>query len=96
MSRWQVYRGGYSSESLVSQSRRREMATREARLAQFSQGVPKENRPLEILCEDQSGTYSNRNRLACSAPLSAMTLGRVVAAIPVLISNRCAVASLTG
>ena len=30
------------------------MATREARLAQFSQGVPKENRPLEILCEDQA------------------------------------------
>ena len=33
------------------------MATREFRLAQFSQGVPEENRPLQILCEDQSGTY---------------------------------------
>jgi hypothetical protein len=33
------------------------MATRESRLAQFSQGVPEENRPLEILCEDKSGTY---------------------------------------
>jgi hypothetical protein len=32
------------------------MATREHLLAQFSQGVPKENRPLQILCEDQSGT----------------------------------------
>ena len=33
------------------------MATREARLAEFSQGPPKENRPLQILCEDKSGTY---------------------------------------
>jgi hypothetical protein len=33
------------------------MATREHLLAQFSQGVPKENRALQILCEDQSGTY---------------------------------------
>jgi hypothetical protein len=33
------------------------MAKRESHLAQFSQGIPKENRPLEILCEDQSGTY---------------------------------------
>jgi hypothetical protein len=34
-----------------------EMATREARLAEFSRGTPKENRPLQILCEDNSGTY---------------------------------------
>ena len=34
-----------------------EMATREARLAEFSTGTPKENRPLQILCEDNSGTY---------------------------------------
>jgi hypothetical protein len=33
------------------------MATREARLAEFTQGIPKENRPLQILCEDQRGTY---------------------------------------
>ena len=33
------------------------MATREARLAEFSQASPKENRPLQILCEDKSGTY---------------------------------------
>jgi len=33
------------------------MATREARLAEFNQGFPKENRPLQILCEDKSGTY---------------------------------------
>ena len=33
------------------------MATREARLAEFSQATPKENRPLQILCEDKSGTY---------------------------------------
>jgi hypothetical protein len=33
------------------------MATREARLAEFSQGTPKENRPLQILCEDKCGTY---------------------------------------
>ena len=33
------------------------MATREARLAEFSQSTPKENRPLQILCEDKSGTY---------------------------------------
>jgi hypothetical protein len=33
------------------------MATRESLLAQFSQGVPKEDRPLQILCEDQGGTY---------------------------------------
>jgi len=33
------------------------MATREARLAEFSQSIPKENRPLQILCEDQFGTY---------------------------------------
>jgi hypothetical protein len=36
---------------------RMKMATREARLAEFSQGSPKENRPLQILCEDKSGTY---------------------------------------
>src|SRR4029450_2827460 len=36
---------------------RMKMATREARLAEFSQGTPKENRPLQILCEDKSGTY---------------------------------------
>src|SRR5262245_37734091 len=41
----------------LSQSRRHKMATRDSRLAQFSQGVRKENRPLQILCEDQSGTY---------------------------------------
>ena len=46
-----------AANPLVSQSRRDKMATRESRLAQFSQGVPKENRPLQILCEDQSGTY---------------------------------------
>jgi len=33
------------------------MATREARLAEFSTGTPKENRPLQILCEDNCGTY---------------------------------------
>ena len=33
------------------------MATREARLAEFSQATPKENRPLQILCEDKCGTY---------------------------------------
>ena len=33
------------------------MATREARLAEFSQATPKENRPWQILCEDKCGTY---------------------------------------
>jgi hypothetical protein len=33
------------------------MKTREVRLAEFSQGIPKENRPLQILCEDHCGTY---------------------------------------
>ena len=32
------------------------MATREARLTEFSQATPKENRPLQILCEDKCGT----------------------------------------
>jgi len=94
------------------------MATRESRLAQFSQGIPKENRPLQILCEDQSGTYivpypcewsegawrkvGSAKHIEATvigwrvAPLSAMTLGKVLAAIPVLISDPCAVASPTG
>ena len=33
------------------------MKTREARLAEFNLGIPKENRPLQILCEDKFGTY---------------------------------------
>ena len=33
------------------------MKRREARLVEFSQGIPKENRPLQIICEDQCGTY---------------------------------------
>jgi hypothetical protein len=37
--------------------RTQEMATREACLAEFSQDTPKENRPLQILCEDKCGTY---------------------------------------
>jgi hypothetical protein len=31
--------------------------TGRARLAEFSQDTPKENRPLQILCEDKCGTY---------------------------------------
>jgi len=33
------------------------MTMREARLAEFKQSVPKENRPLQILYEDHCGTY---------------------------------------
>jgi hypothetical protein len=34
------------------------MATREKRLAQFDgSGEPPPNRPVEVLCEDHSGTY---------------------------------------
>jgi hypothetical protein len=33
------------------------MATRQARLDEINQGIPKENRPLQILCEDHCGTY---------------------------------------
>ena len=35
-----------------------EMATREKRLAQFDgNGEPPPDRPVEVLCEDHSGTY---------------------------------------
>jgi hypothetical protein len=35
-----------------------EMATREKRLAQFDgNGEPPPDRPIEVLCEDHSGTY---------------------------------------
>jgi hypothetical protein len=34
------------------------MATREKRLAQFDgSGAPPPNQPVEVLCEDHSGTY---------------------------------------
>jgi hypothetical protein len=33
------------------------MVTRQHRLDEFDQGVPPSNRPLEVLCEDSSGTY---------------------------------------
>jgi hypothetical protein len=33
------------------------MATRQYRLREFDQGAPPTNRPLELLCEDKSGTY---------------------------------------
>ena len=33
------------------------MATRQYRLSKFDQGAPPTNRPLELLCEDKSGTY---------------------------------------
>jgi hypothetical protein len=33
------------------------MATRQYRLSEFDQGAPPTNRPLELLCEDKSGTY---------------------------------------
>ena len=34
------------------------MATRERRLAEFNgQGEPPENQPVQVLCEDHSGTY---------------------------------------
>jgi hypothetical protein len=35
-----------------------EMATREKRLAQFDgEGEPPPDQPVQVLCEDQSGTY---------------------------------------
>jgi hypothetical protein len=35
-----------------------QMATREKRLAQFnSEGEPPPNEPVQVLCEDHSGTY---------------------------------------
>jgi hypothetical protein len=35
-----------------------QMATREKRLAQFnSEGEPPANEPVQVLCEDHSGTY---------------------------------------
>jgi hypothetical protein len=33
------------------------MVTRQYRLSEFDQGTPLTNRPLEVLCEDNSGTY---------------------------------------
>jgi hypothetical protein len=45
-----------SSKTLLA-ARIRKMKTREARLAEFNLGIPRENRPLQILCEDQCGTY---------------------------------------
>jgi hypothetical protein len=33
------------------------MVTRQYRLNEFGQGMPPSNRPLQVLCEDQSGTY---------------------------------------
>ena len=33
------------------------MATRPYRLNEFDQGAPPHGRPLELLCEDKSGTY---------------------------------------
>ena len=33
------------------------MATREYRLAEFSQEAPPLGQPLQLLCEDKSGTY---------------------------------------
>jgi hypothetical protein len=33
------------------------MATRERRLAQFNEGEPPPDLPVQVLCEDHSGTY---------------------------------------
>jgi hypothetical protein len=33
------------------------MATREHRVAEFSTGTPADGVPVELLCEDKSGTY---------------------------------------
>jgi hypothetical protein len=33
------------------------MATRQYRLNEFDQGAPPSEQPLELLCEDNSGTY---------------------------------------
>jgi hypothetical protein len=33
------------------------MANRQHRLSEFDQGAPPSNQPLEILCEDDCGTY---------------------------------------
>jgi len=33
------------------------MVPRQYRLNEFEQGMPTSNRPLQVLCEDQSGTY---------------------------------------
>src|SRR5262249_62053751 len=41
----------------AAKPRTHKMATREACLIEFSQGIPNENRPLQVLCEDQFGTY---------------------------------------
>jgi len=34
------------------------MATRQFRLGEFRQDVPPSGQPLELLCEDNSGTYA--------------------------------------
>jgi hypothetical protein len=33
------------------------MATRQARLAEFNQGTPDPDQPVQVLCEDHNGTY---------------------------------------
>jgi hypothetical protein len=33
------------------------MATRQSRLAEFNQGKPDVDQPVQVLCEDHNGTY---------------------------------------
>ena len=34
------------------------MATRDKRVSEFTQGTPPADQPMELLCEDTSGTYA--------------------------------------
>src|SRR5258706_14682106 len=51
-------RGTRTRRLRVSLRRNREMATRERRLAEFKgKGEPPPDQPVQVLCEDHSGTY---------------------------------------
>jgi hypothetical protein len=41
------------------------MATREGRLAEFNQGTPDADQPVQVLCEDHNGTYLLPYDCAC-------------------------------
>ena len=53
------------------------MATREKRLAQFDgSGAPPPDQPVEVLCEDHSGTYQLPFACRSSTANGAMTIRR--------------------
>jgi hypothetical protein len=55
---WRIMPGKRAGRFRISAAENQEMATRERRLAEFNgNGEPPPDLPVQVLCEDHSGTY---------------------------------------